>query len=183
LRECFIRHGLTVIDVERLATHGGSLRVLVAPTSSCREPAPAVTSILAEERAALLDHPEGFAQFGERARACCDGLVRYLAHCRETGRRVVGYGAAAKGVTLLNYAGIGPDLLPFVVDRNPHKQGRLMPGSHVPIREPEALVAARPDLVLVLPWNLRDEIVEQMAVVRSWGGTFIVAVPTIVELP
>ncbi len=141
-----------------------------------------VRRIIRAERDAALDKPEGFATFEGRSRACRDGLVAFLEDARTQGKSVAAYGAAAKGNTLLNYAHVTPELLPYVVDRNPHKQGHLLPGSHLPIRDPAALVEDRPNFVLILPWNLSDEITEQMSVVKSWGGRFVVAVPELTVL-
>jgi SAM-dependent methyltransferase len=174
------QHGLVVFDVEQLETHGGSLRILAARDDDQAPPAsPTVAEVVALERAARLTVPEGFAGFAHRVQECCEGLVHFLTDRRNEGRSVVAYGAAAKGNTLLNAAGIDTQLLAYVVDRNPRKQDRLLPGSHLPIFDVDRLVADRPDFVLILPWNLRDEIVEQMADVRDWGGRFVVAVPEI----
>jgi len=122
---------------------------------------------------------EGFAGFAGRVEACRDALVDFLVTARLEGRRVVGYGAAAKGNTLLNYARVGPELLEFVADRSPHKQGRLLPGSHIPVVHPFQIELVQPDEILILPWNLKDEIVDQLAYVRRWGGRLIVAVPSV----
>ena len=179
----FSRHGLTIFDVERLPTHGGSLRVFAASSLAAGAPSAEVKKIMNIEREASLDKPEGFASFAARSRACRDDLVGFLEDVRGEGKSVAAYGAAAKGNTLLNYAQVTTELLPYVVDRNPHKQGHLLPGSHLPIRDPAALVEDQPDYVLILPWNLSDEITEQMAVVRTWGGRFVVAVPELTVLP
>jgi hypothetical protein len=138
-----------------------------------------VERILDAERAARLDEPAGFAGFADRVWDCCAGLKEFLAQGLEQGRRVVAYGAAAKGNTLLNAADVDASMIDFVVDRNPHKQGLLLPGSHIPIHDPARLIAERPDDVLILPWNLRDEVMRQMDLVRGWGGHFVTAVPTI----
>jgi len=137
--------------------------------------------VRAAERDASLDRPGGFEGFQERVRTCRDGLLAYLHDARDRGRRVVAYGAAAKGNTLLNHAGVTTDLIDYVVDRNPHKQGLLLPGSHLPVHDPERLRRDRPDVVLILPWNLRREIVGQLADIRGWGGRFAVAVPVMEE--
>jgi SAM-dependent methyltransferase len=179
IQETFRRHGLKVVDVERLATHGGSLRVYATHAGSWRAATPVVAEILAEERSAGLDRADGFTGFAARVEACRDALVSFLTAARNDNRRVVGYGAAAKGNTLLNYARIGPDMLEYVADRSPHKQGRLLPGSHVPVVDPARLDQDRPDDILILPWNLRDEIVGQLGRVREWGGRFVIAVPCI----
>ncbi len=182
LSECFARHGLAVFDVEQLTTHGGSLRVFAASERAQRARTQAVPRVIDDERDARLDQPDGFASFAERSAACRDGLVAFLTELRSSGRSIAAYGAAAKGNTLLNFADVHTDLLPYVVDRNPHKQGLLLPGSHLPIRDPAALVDDRPDYVLILPWNLSGEITEQMSVVKSWGGRFVVAVPAVREV-
>jgi SAM-dependent methyltransferase len=174
----FERHGLTVFDVDRLDTHGGSLRVYGCHRGDARHPVGAsVTEVLELEREAHLDQVDGFRGFAQRAKACCDGLAAFLADQREAGAVVVGYGAAAKGNTLLNAIGADKSTLAYVVDRNPHKQGRLLPGSHLEIHSVDRLSSDRPPYVLILPWNLREEIVGQMAQVRDWGGRFVIAVP------
>ncbi len=175
----FERHGLSVFDVEELPTHGGSLRIFGCRVDDPRPRLPAVEALIASEREAQLDRPAGFAGFAERVERCCRLLRDFLADARERGQVVVAYGAAAKGNTLLNAAGIGADQIAYVVDRNPRKQGLLLPGSHIPIDEPDRIFTDRPDLVLILPWNIRDEIVEQMAGVREWGARFVVAVPEV----
>jgi hypothetical protein len=171
-----------VFDVEELPTHGGSIRILAAPAAAGREVAPAVGAVLAAERAAGLDRAEGFAGFAARTAACRDDLRAFLEKAAADGHSVVAYGAAAKGNTLLNYAGVDRSLVAYVADRNPHKQGRLLPGSHIPVVAPERLDADQPPIVLILPWNLREEIVGQLDHVRAAGGRFVVAVPTIQEI-
>jgi len=138
-----------------------------------------VADLLAREREAGLLEPATYDAFEERVRATKRGLLRFLLEARERGERVAGYGAPAKGNTLLNYCGVGPDLVAFTVDRSPHKQGRYLPGTRIPIAAPDRLREERPDYVLILPWNLTDEIVEQMADVRAWGGRFVVAIPEV----
>jgi SAM-dependent methyltransferase len=179
LERVMARHALRIFDVERLPTHGGSLRVFACLAGAAHATSPNVATVRADEIAAGLDRPEGYAGFDARVRRVRDDFRAFLAQARAEGRSVVGYGAAAKGNTLLNYAGVGPDLLPFIVDRNPAKQGRLCPGSRIPVRPPELLDSARPDYVLVLPWNILGEVEAQMAHVRDWGGRFVVAVPEI----
>jgi hypothetical protein len=174
------QRGLRVFDVEELATHGGSLRLWVGRRESCPfETTDAVSTLAEEERAAGLEQPVAYEAFEakvERARA---SLRSFLAHARRAGRRVAAYGAAAKGNTLLNSCGVSTDEIPYVVDRSPHKQGRFLPGSHLPILDPDHVREDRPDYLLILPWNLRDEITEQMADVREWGGRFVVAIPEV----
>ncbi len=175
----FRDHGLAVFDVTRLATHGGSLRLFACSAGDSRpgQPSAALLALRAEERAGHLDRPEGYTPLAEQALRIKHDLLRHLLEARSAGRKVVGYGAPAKGVTLLNYCGLGPDLLPYTVDRSPSKQGRFLPGCRIPILRPEDLLADRPDEVLILPWNLRTEIMAQMAGIRAWGGRFVVPIP------
>jgi len=173
------RHGLRVIDVEELSTHGGSFRVLAAHDADRRPPSPRVAALLEREAAAGYDSVAGHAGFAERVAATKRALLAFLISEREAGHSIAGYGAPGKANTLLNYCGIGPDLLPFTVDRNPHKHGRFTPGMHIPIRPPEALDEARPDVVLVLPWNLRSEIAAQLAPLRATGTRLVVPIPTL----
>jgi 2-polyprenyl-3-methyl-5-hydroxy-6-metoxy-1,4-benzoquinol methylase len=168
------RHGLKFVDVEELTTHGGSLRVFLAHEG---EPSEAVKALLAREEAAGFKTLEFYAGFEERVRRTKRRLLAFLIEAKEAGKRVAGYGAPGKGNTLLNYCGIGPDLVEFTVDRNPHKHGRFTPGTHIPILPVEAIDNARPDYILILPWNLKTEIVAQMAHVAEWGAKFIVPVP------
>ena len=174
----FAAQGLTVFDVDRLCTHGGSLRVYAQRADMGRRPAgAAVAMLMAEERDAGMARPEFYAGFQAQAEAVKLGFLAFLLDTRQRGLKVGAYGAAAKGNTLLNFAGIRPDLLPYVVDRNPAKQGRFMPGSRVPIVTEAHLLADRPDLVVILPWNLRNEVTQQLSAIRDWAGQFVVAVP------
>lgn len=175
----FEQAGLRVFDVEQLSTHGGSLRVYGCHADDARDTAVAVTDVLGAERDAGLQSVDTYAAFQARADAVKDGLLAFLIEHKRGGRRVAAYGAAAKGVTLLNYAGVKPDLLPFVCDAAPSKQGKFLPGSHVPIVAPDALRAQRPDIVLILPWNIADEVVRQHGYIAEWGGRFAVAVPEV----
>lgn len=169
--------GLEVVDVELVPTHGGSLRVWARPAAVGATPSARVAEVLAQEAAAGLDTVAGYAGFAERVSTVRNDLVRFLLDAARDGKTVVGYGAPGKGNTLLNYCGIRPDLLAWTVDRNPYKHGRFTPGTRIPIHEPERIEAERPDYVLIMPWNLRDEIVEQLAGVRAWGGRLVVAIP------
>jgi hypothetical protein len=179
----FARHGLVAFDVQELPTHGGSLRLHLRHFEDVSKPVrPSVPILLAREAEEGLDRLDGYLSFGPRVEATKRKLLGFLIQAREKGRRTVGYGAPGKGNTLLNYCGIRTDLLDFTVDRNPYKQGRFLPGTHVPIRHPSVLAATRPDYVLILPWNLRDEIVAQLAEVRSWGGRFVVPIPEVAVL-
>lgn len=177
VEKIFTRCGLRIFDVERLTTHGGSLRVFACRTGASHKLSQNVATVIQAEIDAGLDRPEGYAGFEVRTRKVRDDLLAFLKTAEAEGKSVVGYGAAAKGNTLLNYCGIGPKLLPFIVDRSPQKQGRLCPGSRIPVREPEALIAARPDYILILPWNIRTEVEKQLAEAREWGARFVVAIP------
>jgi SAM-dependent methyltransferase len=180
VEKIFARHGLVLFDVEELPTHGGSLRIF-GRHAECERPATAVTSraseMLAIERAAGLTRMETYESFGTRIRAVKRGLLEFLLSASAAGKSVVGYGAAAKGVTLLNYCGVGADLLDYVVDRSPHKQNHFLPGVRIPIYPPERIAETRPDYILILPWNLRDEIIGELAHVREWGCRFVTPVP------
>ena len=175
----FERHGLRVFDVETLPTHGGSLRVLACRIDGAKRPAePGLAAVRAAERAAGLDRVDAYSGFQAKVDAVRRSLLAFLHQARAEGRSVVAYGAAAKGNTLLNHCGIGTDLIDYVVDLNPHKQGRLLPGSRLPVHAPDRIANTRPDYVLILPWNIADEIVASMAHVRDWGGRFVVAIPS-----
>ncbi|HEV8629156.1 MAG TPA: class I SAM-dependent methyltransferase [Thermoanaerobaculia bacterium] len=178
VRRVFADRGLELFDVEELPTHGGSLRIYARHTGDDSRPVgPRVATLLAKEEAAGLLRLDGYRHFGARVAAVKRDLLRFLLDAAEQGKTVVGYGAPAKGNTLLNYCGVRSDLLAYTVDRSPHKQGRLLPGTRIPIHSPHRILDTRPDYVLILPWNLKDEVMEQMAAVRSWGGRFVVAVP------
>jgi len=172
-------HGLAVVDVDRLPTHGGSLRLYLQHATERASEAPAVAELRDEEVAAGLDSLETYVGFGEAAAGVKRDLLDFLIGAKRDGRRVVGYGAPAKGNTLLNYCGVGTDLLEYTVDRSPHKQGRFLPGTRIPIHPPERVFQDRPDYVLILPWNLKEEIIEQLAGVRAWNGQFVVPVPSV----
>lgn len=170
-------HGLAVHDVEELGTHGGSLRVFASPIASGREAGAHVETVRSMEREAGLDAINGYEGFAARVERVKDDLLRFLLQAKREGKAVVGYGAPAKGNTLLNYCGVRSDLLAYTVDRSPHKQGRFLPGVRIPIFGPERIAETRPDYVLILPWNLKDEIMGQMAGIRSWGGRFVLPIP------
>lgn len=173
----FARAGLQVFDVEELATHGGSLRIFACLTSAPYVATPEVGRVRDMERAAGLDTPAGYAGFTAGAERVRDELRRFLDHARLEERTVVGYGAAAKGNTLLNYAGVTRRDIAMIADRSVAKQGRLTPGSRIPIVAPDRLLAAKPSYVLILPWNLHDEIVAGLDAVSDWGGRFVTAIP------
>ncbi len=175
--------GLTVVDVDLISTHGGSIRVWAQPTEVAGEPSRAVVDALAEEEAAGLHSVEGYLDLEPRSQSVRQELLRFLLDAKAEGRRVVGYGAPGKGNTLLNYCGIRSDLLEYTVDRNPYKHGRFTPGTRIPIHEPERIAADRPDVVLVLPWNLETEIAAQLSYVREWGGEIVVPLPHVHTVP
>lgn len=179
VQRIFRNAGLRAWDVEQLTTHGGSLRVFGCHVDDCRPDTGAVQALITlEERCGLRDLPV-YQQFQPRAEKIKYDLIAFLIEQKRAGMKVAAYGAAAKGNTLLNYAGIRPDLLPYVCDAAPSKQGKYLPGSHIPILPPAILHERRPDFVLILPWNIADEICRQNAFVHEWGGQFIVAVPSI----
>lgn len=184
VEKVFAAHGLAVFDVEELPTHGGSLRVMAqrAAAPACR-PGPGLARVRADELAAGFDRIETYAAFQDKVAPVREGLLSFLDEAAREGRTVAAYGAAAKGNTLLNFCGVGADRIAYVVDRNPAKQGHYLPGSRLPVLPPEALAQTRPDYVLILPWNIRDEVMASMAEVRDWGGRFVVAVPRLTVLP
>lgn len=168
---------LAVVDVEELTTHGGSLRVYARPEAAAGEPAPAVKAVLEQEAAAGLHSLDGHRGFADAVATVKRDLLGFLLSARAEGATVAGYGAPGKGNTLLNHCGIRTDLLAWTVDRSPHKQGKFLPGTHIPIYGPERIAAERPDYLLVLPWNLRTELSEQLAYVRDWGGRLVFPIP------
>ncbi len=169
--------GLRVVDVDELATHGGSLRVYARPQESAGEPAERVKEVLAAEEAAGLHTVAGHDGFAPAVLKIKSDLLGFLLDAAAQGRTVAGYGAPGKGNTLLNHCGIRSDLLSYTVDRSPVKQGKFLPGTHIPIYAPERLAETKPDYVLILPWNLRDEISRQLSYIGSWGGKLVVPIP------
>lgn len=176
------RNGLWVFDVSELTTHGGSLRVFVQRDDGVQPLRPAVAQMLDKELTAGVKTRAFYTTLAPAAERIKHQLLSFLLKAKADGKRVVGYGAAAKGNTLLNYAGISADLLAWVADANPHKQGKFLPGSRIPVVGPERLAEEQPDYVLVLPWNLLKEVSEQQAQVRDWGGRFVIAVPELIVL-
>ncbi len=180
----FAAHGLPLFDVEELPTHGGSIRIYARhaddTTKEITERLIALRAREAEAGVATLGYYEDFES---RVRETKGKLLKFLIEAKRTGKRVVGYGAPGKGNTLLNYCGIRTDFLDFTVDRSPHKHGKFLPGTHIPIFPPERLWDARPDYVLILPWNLKSEIMEQLAGIREWGGRFVVPIPEVTVYP
>jgi hypothetical protein len=180
VKRIFERNGLSVFDVEELPTHGGSLRVYAQrKDTGVRETSQNVAKLLKRETAAGMNSTAFYADFQAKANKVKNDLLIFLIEAQRAGKSVAGYGAAAKGNTLLNYAGVRPDLLPYVVDRNPAKQDKFLPGCRIPIVTEAQLKQNRPDYVLILPWNLRIEVVEQLAYIREWGGKFVTSVPAL----
>jgi hypothetical protein len=170
---------LRVFDVEEISTHGGSIRIYGTHVDDARATTEAVTFLLAEEQSQGMRELKPYLEFQQRAERLKDDLLTLLIEQKRQGKRVAAYGAAAKGCTLLNFAGVKPDLLPYVCDAAPSKQGKYLPGTHVPILSPEFIRERRPEMVLILPWNIREEVMQQLAFIREWGGVFVTAVPRI----
>jgi len=173
-------HGLNVFDVEELKSHGGSLRIYACRTESNSHPIePNVGKVLADEDRAELDKVKSYSSFAQQVKETKFALVEFLLSAAMQGKKVAGYGAPGKSATLLHYCGIGKDLLEYTVDRNPYKQGRHLPGSRIPIYHPDRIHETKPDYVVILPWNLKDEIMEQLQFIRDWGGSFVVPIPKV----
>ena len=177
LEPLFARHGLVIVEVETLPTHGGSLRILVRHEGAGLDERSSVQTLLAQERHQKLDSRAPYKAFGERTKAQKRQLLRLLIGLKDEGAKIVAYGAPAKGNTLLNFCGIGRDILDFTVDRSIHKQGFLLPGTRIRVLSPEAIFEQKPDYVLILPWNLQTEIMQQLKSIREWSGRFIIPVP------
>jgi SAM-dependent methyltransferase len=183
-RRVFAAHGLRLFDVEELPTHGGSLRIYGCHADDAAKPeTERAAELRAREDAAGYSEPATYRDFGASVAADKRALLTTLIELKRDGRSIAGYGAPAKGNTLLNYCGIGRDFIEYTVDLNPHKQAHFLPGTHIPIRSPDALRDTRPDLVLILPWNLNDEIMDQLAFVRDWGGRFLIRTPELKVAP
>jgi SAM-dependent methyltransferase len=179
VRYALARVGLRVFDAQRLRTHGGSLRLFVCHETASYEPTAELAKLELQESEAGLDRSETYFAFQERVRSTKRSLLRFLIDAKESGKRIVGYGAPAKGNTLLNFCGVGIDFIDFTVDISPHKQGHFLPGSRLPVLSPEAIREAKPDYLLVLPWNISDEIMRQHAYASDWGGRFVIPIPDI----
>jgi hypothetical protein len=176
----FAAHGLKVFDVEELPTHGGSLRIFARHAEDAsRAVEPCVGELRSREAEAGLTRLESYADFAAEVNKTKRALLSFLIEAKNAGKTVVGYGAPGKGNTLLNYCGVRSDLLDYTVDRNPYKQGKFLPGTHIPIHHPDRIRQTRPDYVLILPWNLKGEIKEQLAFVREWGAQFVVPIPRV----
>ncbi len=183
-RQVFAAHDLVVFDVEELASHGGSLRLYVRHAANEKLAiAPNVARVMAKEEQAGLTRIDGYLGFEPKVQKVKRDLLKFLIAAKEEGKTVAGYGAPAKGNTLLNYCGVRTDLLAFTVDRSPYKHGKYLPGTHIPIYPPDKIMEARPDYLLILPWNLKTEIMEQMKAVREWGCRFVVPIPELKVFP
>jgi 2-polyprenyl-3-methyl-5-hydroxy-6-metoxy-1,4-benzoquinol methylase len=175
----FAAHGLTLFDVDELPTHGGSLRIYGRHDADSSKPvSPRVTELRAREESAGITRVASYSSFAEHVRETKRSLLEFLIQAKRDGKSVVGYGAPGKGNTLLNYCGIRTDFLDYTVDRSPFKQGKFLPGTHIPIFSPDRIRETRPDYLLILPWNLKDEIIKQMGYIREWGGRFVVPIPS-----
>ncbi len=180
VEKVFAKHGLILFDVEELSTHGGSLRIYARHVEDkAKVVGSRVEELRSRETAEGLISLASYAAFAEQVRETKRALLEFLIAAKREGKRIAGYGAPAKGNTLLNYCGIRQDFIDYTVDRSPHKQGRYLPGTHIPIYAPEKLRETKPDYILILPWNLKDEIVGQMAHIREWGGRFVVPIPRV----
>ncbi|MCW5315424.1 methyltransferase domain-containing protein [Nostoc sp. KVJ3] len=180
VEKVFNTHGLTIFDVEELATHGGSLRIYARhPEDSSKPVSEQVLELKSREEAAGFTHLEHYFSFGEQVKETKRKLLDFLSKVKRERKSIVGYGAPGKGNTLLNYCGIRTDFLDYTVDRSPYKQGQFLPGTHIPIFHPDKIKETKPDYVLILPWNLKNEIMTQMAYIRDWGGQFVVPIPEV----
>jgi hypothetical protein len=178
IEQAFERHGLRVYDVERLTTHGGSLRIFASHARrGDLEDGALLQEIRAQEADAGLPQLGTYLQFAKRVDECRDSVLAFLAGAKREGKRVAAYGAAAKGNTLMNFCALTPADIGYVADRNPHKQKKFLPGTHIPVVSPEQLMQLKPDYVMILPWNLSAEIRQQLADIKTWGGRFVTPVP------
>lgn len=180
VEQVFAAHGLTLFDVDELPTHGGSLRIYGRHTQDAGKPVTSrVTDLRSRELAAGVNRLDYYTSFSEKVKETKRKVLDFLIHARREGKTIVGYGAPGKGNTLLNYCGIRTDFIDYTVDRNPYKQGKYTPGTHIPILHPDRIRETRPDYLFLLPWNLKDEIMQQMAYIREWGGRFVVPIPEV----
>jgi hypothetical protein len=180
VEKIFATHGLTLFDVEELSTHGGSLRIYACHAEDCIKPiSQRVTELRAREEMAGFTSLEHYFSFGEKVKETKFKLLEFLITAKRQGKSIAGYGAPGKGNTLLNYCGIREDFLDYTVDRNPYKQGKLLPGTHIPIFHPDKIKETKPDYLLILPWNLKDEVMKQMSYVRDWDCQFVVPIPEV----
>jgi len=180
VEKIFAAHGLTLFDVEELPTHGGSLRIYARHEDDKAKPVePSVTELRAREQAAGFGNLETYSRFAEQVKETKRKLLEFLIRAKQNGKTIVGYGAPGKGNTLLNYCGIRTDFIDYTVDRSPHKQGMFLPGTRIPVFSPDRIRETRPDYLLILPWNLKDEIMRQNSYIREWGGQFVVPIPEV----
>jgi 2-polyprenyl-3-methyl-5-hydroxy-6-metoxy-1,4-benzoquinol methylase len=175
----FAKHGLKMFDVEELPTHGGSIRVFACHAENKRSVEKRVETMRTLERERGLEDMAAYRAFEEQVKETKRAFLEFLVQAKREKKKIVGYGAAAKGNTLLNYCGVRGDFVDYVVDKNPYKQNRFLPGTHIPVYGPERIAETKPDYVLILPWNIKDEVMEQMKGVRAWGGMFVVAIPRV----
>lgn len=184
VEKIFAAHGMTLFDVEELPTHGGSIRIFARHVDDASKPVSTrVIEMRQRELDQRLDQMETYSSFGEKVKESKRNLLDFLIRARREGKSVAGYGAPGKGNTLLNYCGIRTDFLDYTVDRNPYKQGKFLPGTHIPIFSPDRILQTKPDFVLILPWNFKQEIIKQMAGIRAWGGKFVVPIPSVEVIP
>ncbi len=179
VEKIFKHHGLTIFDVDEIPTHGGSLRIYACHAESTRSISDKVQILRDKEKKAGLNNMEFYHSFSEKVKKTKREILSFLINLKESGKSIAAYGAPAKGNTLLNYCGIRTDFIEFTVDRNPHKQGCYLPGSRIPIYHPDMLKKAKPDYVVILPWNLKEEIMEQVSYIRMWGGQFVTLIPSV----
>lgn len=180
----FAAHGLTLFDVEELSTHGGSLRLYACHVEDSSKALSArVHELRAREESAGFTRLDRYHSFAEQVKETKRKLLEFLIDAKRAGKQIVGYGAPGKGNTLLNFCGVRTDLLDYTVDRSPHKQGKFLPGTHIPIHSPDRIRRTQPDYLLILPWNLKEEIIKQNAYIREWGGQFVVPIPTVKVYP
>jgi len=180
VEKIFAAHGLTLFDVEELSTHGGSLRIYARHSEDRTKPVcPSVAALRRDEEEAGFTQMACYTAFAEQVKATKRALLAFLIDAKRAGKTIAGYGAPGKGNTLLNYCGIRTDFLDYTVDRNPYKQGKFLPGTRIPIYHPDKIQATQPDYVLILPWNFKEEIMQQLAYVRTWGAQFVVPIPEV----
>ena len=180
VKKVFEKHGLDIFDVEELSTHGGSLRIYACHTGDETRPSSfRVKELLTREENAGFNVFDHYLEFKEEVKHVKRNILEFLIQCKREGKSIVGYGAPAKGNTLLNYCGIRTDFIEYTVDRSPHKQGHFLPGSRIPIHHPDKIKETQPDLLIILPWNLQEEIMEQMSHVLEWGGKFVTLIPNV----
>jgi len=180
VQRIFTEHDLHIFDVEELPTHGGSLRIFAGhSTDTSKQMTPRVQELLNLEENAGLRQLGTYQSFSEQVKETKRNILDFLIEAKRQGKTIAGYGAPAKGNTLLNYCGVGKDFIGYTVDRNPYKQGLYLPGTHIPIEQVEKIYETRPDYVIILPWNLKDEIMKQLADIREWGGKFVMFIPKV----